>query len=56
MYMLAQFSRPLEHFVTMHDGTSVPINNTMVEEVYDEGEGVINDVFNGKLMLFIIFK
>lgn len=56
MFMLAQCSRPLEHFVTMLDGTSVPINNTLVEEVYDKGEDVVNDVFNGKVMLFIIFK
>lgn len=56
MYMLAQCSKPLEHFVTLLDGTSVTINNTMVEEVYDEGEDVVNDVFIGKLVLFIIFK
>jgi len=28
----------------------------MVEEVYNEGEDVVNDVFTGKLVLFIIFK
>jgi len=55
--MLAQCSRPLEKFVTLLDGILVPINNAMVEEdVYNEGEDVINNVFNGKLVFFIIFK
>jgi len=54
--MLAQCSRPLEKLVTQFDGTLVPLNNAMVEEdVYDEGD-VMNDLFNGKIVNFIIFK